>query len=59
MQRLLAPVLVIAFFFSGASALIYENLWQRQMILSFGASAPASAQRRTVGSRSRERLPPR
>ncbi|MDH5535899.1 MAG: hypothetical protein OEZ08_10075 [Betaproteobacteria bacterium] len=30
------------FFFSGASALAYETLWQRQMLLIFGASAPAT-----------------
>lgn len=31
-----------AMFFSGASALTYEILWQRQMFLIFGASAPAT-----------------
>jgi len=30
------------FFLSGASALAYETLWQRQMLLVFGASAPAT-----------------
>lgn len=30
------------FFCSGASALAYETLWQRQMLLAFGASAPAT-----------------
>ena len=32
----------LAFFLSGASALTYEILWQRQMFLIFGASAPAT-----------------
>lgn len=41
MIRLSTTLLVLAFFLSGVSALIYEILWQRQMILSFGASAPA------------------
>lgn len=31
-----------AVFFSGASALTFEILWQRQMFLIFGASAPAT-----------------
>ena len=31
------------FFLSGVSALAYETLWQRQMLLVFGASAPATA----------------
>ncbi len=31
-----------AFFLSGAGALTYEILWQRQMFLIFGASAPAT-----------------
>ncbi|HSG71957.1 MAG TPA: hypothetical protein VLA12_16185 [Planctomycetaceae bacterium] len=35
-------LLSIAFFLSGASALTYEILWQRQMFLIFGASAPAT-----------------
>ena len=30
------------FFLSGASALAYETLWQRRMLLIFGASAPAT-----------------
>lgn len=30
------------FFLSGVSALAYETLWQRQMLLVFGASAPAT-----------------
>jgi spermidine synthase len=41
MTRTYPSLLVVAFFLSGASALIYEILWQRQMMLSFGASAPA------------------
>ncbi len=35
-------LLVLLFFLSGCSALIYETLWQRKMILVFGASAPAT-----------------
>ena len=34
--------ILVLFFFSGASALAYETLWQRQMLLVFGASAPAT-----------------
>ncbi|MBI1312515.1 hypothetical protein GC176_14580 [bacterium] len=34
--------LALAFFLSGASALTYEIVWQRQMYLVFGASAPAT-----------------
>lgn len=33
---------LLAFFLSGASALTYEILWQREMFLVFGASAPAT-----------------
>jgi len=33
---------LIAVFLSGASALTFEILWQRQMFLIFGASAPAT-----------------
>jgi spermidine synthase len=36
------PAILVLFFFSGASALAYETLWQRQMFLVFGASAPAT-----------------
>ncbi|MEW6302641.1 MAG: fused MFS/spermidine synthase [Verrucomicrobiota bacterium] len=36
----LVPVFVL-FFLSGASSLIYEVIWQRKMMLVFGASAPA------------------
>jgi spermidine synthase len=36
------PGILALFFFSGASALAYETLWQRQMLLVFGASAPAT-----------------
>jgi spermidine synthase len=36
-----ATLSLILFFISGASALIFETLWQRLMILVFGASAPA------------------
>lgn len=35
-------LIYVLFFLSGASALIYETLWQRLMILVFGASAPAT-----------------
>ena len=36
-------LLILALFFlSGVSALAYETLWQRQMLLVFGASAPAT-----------------
>jgi spermidine synthase len=35
-------ILAAAFFLSGASALTYEIIWQRQMFLIFGASAPAT-----------------
>ena len=34
--------ILVLFFLSGASALAYETLWQRQMFLVFGASAPAT-----------------
>ncbi len=37
-----ARCLALAFFLSGASALTYEIVWQRQMFLIFGASAPAT-----------------
>ncbi len=37
-----ARCLGVAFFLSGASALTYEIVWQRQMFLIFGASAPAT-----------------
>ena len=33
---------LIAVFFFGVSALTFEILWQRQMFLIFGASAPAT-----------------
>ena len=33
---------LLAVFLSGASALTFEILWQRQMFLTFGASAPAT-----------------
>jgi len=36
-----ATLSLLLFFISGASALIFETLWQRLMILVFGASAPA------------------
>lgn len=35
-------LILVLFFLSGASALVYETLWQRQMLLVFGASAPAT-----------------
>lgn len=38
----LYPAILALFFLSGASALAYEALWQRQMLLIFGASAPAT-----------------
>ena len=37
-----SALLLGLFFLSGCSALIYETLWQRMMILVFGASAPAT-----------------
>ena len=37
-----SSLLLALFFLSGASTLIYETLWQRMMILVFGASAPAT-----------------
>jgi spermidine synthase len=36
-------LLLPLFFLSGASGLILESVWQRMMILVFGASAPATA----------------
>jgi spermidine synthase len=36
-------VILLLFFASGASALMFETLWQRKMLLVFGASAPATA----------------
>jgi spermidine synthase len=42
MKNAALPVLTLAFFLSGAAALTYEILWQRQMFLVFGASAPAT-----------------
>ncbi len=41
MQRF-PKLLYVLFFFSGASSLIFETLWQRMMYLVFGASAPAT-----------------
>jgi spermidine synthase len=38
----MSSAILVLFFFSGASALVYETLWQRQMFLVFGASAPAT-----------------
>jgi spermidine synthase len=40
--RGVSRVLLILFFLSGASSLIFETLWQRMMVLVFGASAPAT-----------------
>lgn len=42
MFRLVLLLCAIAFWLSGASALTYEILWQREMFLVFGASAPAT-----------------
>ena len=42
MNRTALLLCALAFFLSGASALTYEILWQRQMFLVFGASAPAT-----------------
>jgi spermidine synthase len=36
-------VILLLFFASGASALMFETLWQRKMLLVFGASAPATS----------------
>ena len=41
-MTVLYPAILALFFLSGASALAYEALWQRQMVLIFGASAPAT-----------------
>ena len=41
-MTVLYPAVLALFFLSGASALAYEALWQRQMLLIFGASAPAT-----------------
>lgn len=38
----LYQALLVLFFISGASSLMFETLWQRMMILVFGASAPAT-----------------
>jgi len=35
-------ILYTLFFFSGFSALVFETVWQRQMVHVFGASGPAS-----------------
>ena len=32
---------IVLFFFSGLAGLVYEILWQKQMVLLLGASAPA------------------
>lgn len=42
MPRLILWRCLLVFFLSGASALTYEILWQREMYLVFGASAPAT-----------------
>src|SRR5258706_10361207 len=39
----LAVWLTALFFFSGALALIYEIIWQRQFALVFGSAGPATA----------------
>lgn len=36
-------ILLFLFFLSGTSSLVYEIVWQRMMMLTFGASAPATA----------------
>ena len=41
-MNLAYPAILALFFLSGVSGLAYETLWQRQMILIFGASAPAT-----------------
>jgi spermidine synthase len=41
--RLQLFLLLVLFFVSGASALMFETLWQRLMVLVLGASAPATA----------------
>ncbi len=38
-----SPALAALFFFSGAIALIYEVVWQRQFALLLGSAAPATA----------------
>ncbi len=46
-----ARCLALAFFLSERSALTYEIVWQRQMFLIFGASAPATTAILTKSSR--------
>ena len=41
-SRIYIPLLLL-FFVSGSSSLMFETLWQRLMVLVFGASAPATA----------------
>ncbi len=41
-SRVYFPLLLL-FFVSGSSSLMFETLWQRLMVLVFGASAPATA----------------
>ena len=42
MSKSSAIILYTLFFFSGFSALVFETVWQRQMVHVFGASGPAS-----------------
>jgi spermidine synthase len=42
-RRVSRVLLALMFFFSGAFALIYEVIWQRQFALLFGSGAPATA----------------
>ncbi|HYD82819.1 MAG TPA: hypothetical protein VEA63_02180, partial [Opitutus sp.] len=41
--RIVRPQLSLLFFVSGAVALVYETVWQRQFALVFGSAAPATA----------------
>jgi spermidine synthase len=42
MSKTSSIILYSLFFFSGFSALLFETVWQRQMVHVFGASGPAS-----------------
>lgn len=39
--RFLLPIILIIFFFSGASALVYEVVWMKMLTIAFGATALA------------------
>ena len=41
--RSLVPSLVVLFFFSGASGLVYQVLWQRLLSLVFGVTVFATS----------------